>query len=377
MAPAARRTTLDVRLPAPELGIWLARLLVVKLMFLSGATKLLSFDATWWDLSALEVHYFTQPLPMATSWWAHQLPAALHKTSVAIMFAIELVAPWLVFCGRRARGAAFVALALLQLAIAATGNYGFFNLLTLVLCVSLLDDRHLRPMFRRPRSRRHDASAARPGLVGKVRLALAAVLLIASLGVFAREIVRTPPSTALSPSQRIWVGRLDRAIVGPTRPLLSVVAPFRSINGYGLFRAMTLERPEIVIEVGSGEEWRALEFRYKPGLLESRPRLVAPHQPRLDWQMWFAALGPRSAGWLGPLSLRLLEGEPSVWALLDEGGVPEPLPEELRLRYFSYEFTTPLDRRRTGQWWKRELIGELSAAMTAAELRRFLRQGIQ
>ena len=119
-------------------GLWLFRLLAVKLMFLSGAVKLLSLDSTWWQLTALDVHYFTQPLPVTASWYVHHLPDWFHRLSVAIMFAVELVVPWCLFWRRLRRPGVWLLLAL-QLLIAATGNYGFFNLLTAVLCLSWLD----------------------------------------------------------------------------------------------------------------------------------------------------------------------------------------------------------------------------------------------
>jgi uncharacterized membrane protein YphA (DoxX/SURF4 family) len=138
---------------ASRAGLWLVRLLLFKLMVLSGATKLLSGDAAWWQLTALEHHYYTQPLPVWTSWYAHHLPAGFQRLSVATLFVIELVVPFVLFCGRWPRRAAACALAALQLLIAATGNYGFFNLLTLVLCVAALDDEALVALLPRRASK--------------------------------------------------------------------------------------------------------------------------------------------------------------------------------------------------------------------------------
>ncbi len=134
-------------------AVWLVRWLVFRLMFLSGVVKLASGDPTWWAWRALEHHYQTQPLPAWTSWYSHQLPAAFHKLSVAFMFYVELVAPFFIFGPRPLRLAGFVSLVLLQGLIAATGNYGFFNVLSVVLCLSLLDDRdwHWLTLASRPR----------------------------------------------------------------------------------------------------------------------------------------------------------------------------------------------------------------------------------
>jgi hypothetical protein len=137
------------------------------------------------------------------------------------------------------------------------------------------------------------------------------------------------------------------------------LAPLRSTNGYGLFAVMTTERPEIIVE-GShdGAEWRPYEFRWKPGDPLRRPRFVAPHQPRLDWQMWFAALGDyRSNPWLLNLLGRLAEGSPEVLRLLARNPFPDRPPRFVRAVVYDYRFTNAEERRRTGAWWKRELRG--------------------
>src|SRR5439155_20589574 len=163
-----------------------------------------------------------------------------------------------------------------------------------------------------------------------VRVVVPVVAILSALA-FVREIVQTLPGTR---------GGRGGAL---NNPLLDAVAPFRSINGYGLVRMMTTERPEIVIE-GSpdGVAWREYGFRWKPGDVTRRPRFVAPHQPRLDWQMWFAALDPDGArGWLLPFVARLLQGSPEVVSLLAENPFPEGPPRYVRLAYYRYRFSTP------------------------------------
>jgi hypothetical protein len=137
--------------------------------------------------------------------------------------------------------------------------------------------------------------------------------------------------------------------------LYRAVAPFRSINSYGLFAVMTKERPEIIIE-GSmdGQDWRPYEFKYKPGSLTRRPKFVAPHQPRLDWQMWFAALGSyQQSPWFTAFCKRLLHGTPEVLSLLKEDPFPESPPKYLRARVYKYEFTDWSTLRQRGEWWQR------------------------
>ena len=246
---------------------WLVWGLAFKLTLLSGVTKLTSGDPTWAGLTALTFHYQTQPLPAWTSWYAHHLPGWLHAASAAGMFAVELAAP---FCAllpaqlRRARAAGCAAMCLLQAAIAATGNYGFFNLLTVVLYLALLDDAALGRIVPHALADRA-ARAAGPRADGAGRDAprwwrgalagLAAAIAFVSATAAWREV---------APRQwrPDWSGRLLRA-----------VGPVRSINGYGLFRSMTTRRPEIVVEVSlDGAVWREQELRWKPGDPGRRPR---------------------------------------------------------------------------------------------------------
>ncbi|HEX4628444.1 MAG TPA: lipase maturation factor family protein, partial [Gemmatimonadales bacterium] len=238
---------------------WLVWWLLFRLMFLSGITKFASGDPSWRTLTALDYHFWTQPLPTWTAWYAHWMPSWTHRGMLLLIFGIELLVPWLILVPERfvrVRRVAAALLALGQLGIAATGNYGFFNVLTLVLCVPLLDDRALARVL----PLRLAAGEREPRWKRRTLQVFVPVIALLSTLAFAREIVQTVPGGR---------GVLDN-------PLLQGVAPFRSINGYGLFRVMTPERPEIVIE-GSPDTlvWRAYEFRWKPGDLSRRPRFVA------------------------------------------------------------------------------------------------------
>ena len=178
--------------------------------------------------------------------------------------------------------------------------------------------------------------------------------------------------SGIESARRLWPRSRIDALPGWTRTAASVHAPFRSINSYGLFTHMTTTRPEIVIE-GSrdGLEWLSYEFKYKPGDLTRRPAFVAPHQPRLDWQMWFAALSPRRAEpWLTGLMRGILRGSPDVLALLDDDPFADDPPRYVRLLYYKYRFATPAERRDQGIWWTRELSGPLTPAITLEQLER-------
>jgi len=373
LAPADWRPRLSV-LPRPSgLGVWLGRGLLLKLMFLSGITKLLSGDPTWRDLSALEVHYQTQPLPTWIGWYAHHLPEWFGRFSVVSMYVIEIGLPLLIFAPRRLRHAAAIGLLLLQGLIAATGNYCFFNLLTVTLCVLLLDDQLLSRVI--PRSRR-DRLRVEPRRVyeglGRKTIRSAAnaagvLILLISVSSLVREMVRTQRRSALPAGVVAVLDAADGLVLDKGGNfLLSLTDPLRTINGYGLFRVMTTTRPEIIIEASNdGLTWSEYELPWKPGDPKRRPRLVAPHQPRLDWQMWFAALNPDgNAYWLRNLARRLLEGSPAVVDLFADtvsGDVP---PRYVRFVYYRYEFSDPATKRATGRWWQRERLGPLSAPIS-------------
>lgn len=335
---------------------WLIWGLAFKLTFLSGLTKLTSGDATWWSLSALGYHYETQPLPTWTSWYAHNLPDWFGMLSVGVMFVIELALPFLVFVPsryRRVRAAACAGLCLLQILIAATGNYGFFNVLTLALYLSLLDDAVVRRVIPRWLLRADPAALRGPQVPEprRWRIAVAVVALplaLLSALTVVREVSHQTPLPTLANAMLGWV------------------APARAINGYGLFRTMTTDRPEIVIE-GSvdGTTWTEYALRWKPGDLARRPRFVQPHMPRLDWQMWFAALGPRQhAHWLIPLAEHLLDGSPAVRALLDEDAFEEAPPRFVRFVLYRYHFTTPAEAE-DGDWWRRDFLAYLTEPISA------------
>ena len=343
-APAGLKPRLANQKAPPVIALFMLRLLLFKLMFLSGATKLASGDSTWHNLTALYFHYETQPLPTWLSWYAHQLPQWCQKTSVVVMFAIELVVPFFIFTPRRFRQLACVALIFLQLLIALTGNYCFFNLLTLILCICLLDDNAIRSFLPKKLKTRYIPSLHRSHC-GLIQRSLAFIIVLVVLPVsaiaFSGELIgyRNLPSSVLTCYR--WV------------------SPFRSINGYGLFRVMTTSRPEIIIEASNdSRQWKQYRFKYKPGDLKCRPRFNIPHQPRLDWQMWFAALGNyRNNPWILHFMQRLLEGAPPVLDLLEHNPFPDEPPRYIRAVLYQYNFTDWNTKKTTGDWWQRKPLG--------------------
>ena len=318
--------------------VWLFRWLLFRLMLLSGAAKLLSHDPTWRNLTVLRYHYETQPLPTVFAWYFHQLPLGGQKFSCGFMFFVELVVPFLFFAPRRVRFFAASMTIVLQALIFVTGNYTFFNLLAVALCLLLFDDAAFRqrPAARfLPGTRQHVVS-----------IVLSALILFAS----GFQLLET------------FSGSIPDVAAGA----LSDIAPFGVVNTYGLFAVMTTSRSEIVVEGSNdGQTWREYGFRYKPGDPRRAPVWAQPYQPRLDWQMWFAALGNyRADPWFVNFAVRVLEGSPDVLALMGRNPFPSSAPRYIRARLYEYRFTTAAERRATGDWWARELKGEYLPAVS-------------
>jgi hypothetical protein len=256
------------------------------------------------------------------------------KAMSAAVIAVELVAPLLVFF-RRLHPVAFVLLVGLQAAIALTGNYAWFNLLSASLCLFLLDDTTLR----------FGAAGPRPGRLARVLVATgAAITLPASVLAFAWSVgLRLPESSALA-------------------SIAENVAPFHVANRYGLFAVMTTTRPEIIVEGSEdGVTWRPYEFKYKPGDVRRPPQWVAPHQPRLDWQMWFAALaGDDTEPWFRSFLDRLLEASPDVLRLLAHDPFEGQRPRFVRARLMRYRFSDE-----GPAWWTSEMLGDYAPPRSA------------
>jgi lipase maturation factor 1 len=349
----------------PRGSVFLLHWLVFRLMLLSGLVKIGGGDLPWRDMTALLYHYETQPLPNGLSWFIHHAPRWFHIAGCWIMYGIELVLPFAIFLGRWGRLVAALSFTGLMALIFATGNYNFFNLLTAALALTLLDDRwwpqRLRAWLR------ISAEAPRPAF---------------------KHWTQWPALAAVLPVMLVTLLAADSFMAGRIRdykPLLPAVlhdhldapaARTRSFNAYGLFQDMTEQRPEIILEVSDdGALFLPLEFKYKPGDPARCPPFIAPHQPRLDWQMWFAALYPnydpqRDANpnspmhWFGQFCTALLQHKKPVWALLE----PPPFPVEkithIRARLYRYHYTLPEVRKASGDWWEREPAGSFSGTMS-------------
>jgi predicted DCC family thiol-disulfide oxidoreductase YuxK len=329
---------------ATKPGKWLLRWLLFRFMFLSGSVKLLSGDPTWANLSALSYHFQTQPLPTPLAWYVHHLPRGVLTASTAATFVIELGVPFLIFCPRRLRFVAAFSILLLQSLILLTGNYTFFNLLVMGLCLLLFDDAALRKVLpqRLIRFVQHH-----------VRCIKARKIASFAAGAFALLIV----FASFAQIHAVFGGRIST----PGAWINDEIAPLCLVNTYGLFAVMTITRPEIIVEGSDdGVHWREYAFKYKPGDVRRPPRWNIPHQPRLDWQMWFAALGtPSHNPWLTAFLQRLLENSPEVTGLLGSNpfAFPRKPPLYVRALLYDYRFSSREEKENTGAWWVRHPEG--------------------
>ena len=355
-----RRSRLKTNRQMPAIGRWLCWTLLAKLMFESGLVKLTYYGAndenTWRELTALQFHYWTQPIPAWTSWYIHHLPEWFDRLCLQFMLVVELALPFLFFLPRRLRHASGIAQIFLQTTILISGNYGFFNVLTIVLCIPLFDDQFLPEQLRqRILSGKIQPEKGR----AKRFIQTSALVVIGTLhiwmtkGFISRDIAGNRPSqerTTKEPPQ--WQSKLKKKI-----QILHIA------NSYGLFRVMTTSRPEIEI-AGSydAKTWKKYKFHWKPGDLDQSPKIFIPHMPRLDWQMWFAGLRVEAGSfrqappWLVFFVDALTEQRSDVLSLIKEDPFPDQPPNFIRLRLHNYTFTTPEERKATGHWWNKALL---------------------
>jgi hypothetical protein len=325
--------------PPPVMVVLLLWVVLFKFMVMAGIAKILSGDPSWRDGTALSYHYETQPIPNRISWWMHQLPLNFHKACTYGSLAVEIVVPFLIFSSDSIRLFVCIVFIFLQITIFITGNFAYFNVLAAVMAFPLLNDDYLGNWTPTP--------TGEPVFLLKFTVTFLSVCLIA------------------------WnfISLINLFLQRGIFPFLEKLYPFRICNHYGLFAVMTKERNEIIIEGSQDEiEWKTYEFYWKPGELSRAPGQVAPMQPRLDWQMWFAALSQfRSQTWFMCLLEHLLKGTPEVVSLLKTDPFKGSPPKYIRATYYKYNFTTREEKKQTGHWWKRTFIGYYSPICTLKE----------
>jgi hypothetical protein len=330
--------------PNSRVVILLFRWLLFKLRFMSGLAKLTYNDPAWSGLTALDTYFEVQPLPNPLSWYAHQLPEWLLRAGTAGTLAVELLVPFMMFLPRPWRFAAAWLTILWQVLIILTSNHNWFNFLTIALCLFLFDDRALQRVLPGAILKRLDwrtRPKPRTDILSRGALAGLAGMILVISGVQLWDLITHKGDPDTLPGR-----------------LVSYAETFRIANKYHVFPTMTTRRIELEIEGSTdGREWRSYGFRFKPQALNERPRLVIPHQPRLDWQMWFVTLHPKYMPWFESFLYALLDNSPTVTALLRDNPFPDEAPRYIRVLAWEYRFTDAAERSATGNWWRREPLG--------------------
>ncbi|MEU2350694.1 lipase maturation factor family protein [Modestobacter sp. NPDC049651] len=319
----------------PTLGMWLLRWLLFRLEFGAGLIKMRG-DRCWRDLTCLQYHHETQPMPNPLSWWFHRLSPRLHRVETVANHATQLVVVFGLLGPQPVAGVAALVMVVTQGYLLVSGNFAWLNALTLVLGLSVLDGRWWAAVLPVDRPAQLDSPAWHVWLV----VALAAVVAGLSWG---------PVTNMLSPHQRMNTS----------------FDPLRLVNSYGAFGSVTKVRREVVIEatdaLGPDAVWREYEFKGKPGDVRRRPPQWAPYHLRLDWLMWFFALSPAyGRSWFRPLLRKLLDADPATLRLLRSAPFGAQRPAAVRALVYRYRFTTRAERRETGAFWHRTLERELA-----------------
>jgi hypothetical protein len=377
VAPAGLWPGLGRRSP----GVLAAYLLLLwewfRIYFESGVVKLASGDPTWRNLTAMYEYYQNGPLPTWVGWYIEQLPHWFQRATARLTLGMELGLVWLCFAGRRGRIVCAVVVTAWQAGVIATANYAFLNYLVLALGVLLVDDRGwgwvagraARVLPLRPAQGQDDGvgeatadftfgETALPRMARWVRMKMAAAGLVLTLVFYV---------TLVPLVQMFWQGAPLPA--GP----VAWLDPLRIANTYGLFAVMTPHRYEIEFQGSNdGVKWTAYPFRYKPQEVNERPRIYAPYQPRFDWNLWFASLGTWEQNPMVPRTQELLlKNDKDVLGLFGGDPFDGHPPKYVRTMLWQYWFSTAAEKRASGAWWRRELVGVYSPAITIGADGRF------
>jgi hypothetical protein len=324
----------------PVAVIWLFRWLIFRIMLGAGLIKIRG-DSCWRDLTALFYYFETQPIPNPMSRWFHFLPRPALEAGVVLNHVAELIAPWFVFGPRRARHVAGAVMIAFQAVLILSGNLSFLNWLTIVPALACFDD----SFWIRILPRRMSAAAARADAAARPCRAMVAVCwaLAGAVACLSYQ----PVANLFSPHQ-VMNSSFDD--------------PLELVNTYGAFGSIGRERTAVIFEGTDAAEpderavWKPYPYRGLPVDPASRPPQIAPYQLRLDWQMWFAAMGsPTEYPWTLNLVWKLLHNDPGAVGLFAANPFPEKPPRYVRAVEYRYAFADPADP--SGVWWTRTQVG--------------------
>jgi len=362
-APPGLRPGLGRAHPPSRASLFLLQWEWLRIYFESGIAKLASGEPQWRNFTAMDEYYQNGPLPTWIGWYAQHLPHWFHAGTAVATLVMELGLIWMILLPRRIRIVLFLIVTCWEIGVISTANYCFLNYLVLSLGILLVDDAFLLGLLPKPWRARIEqdgmdkaeppATAApekRVGVFhalvrpqyGPLELALASVMLTWIFYVTAAEL--------------IWM--LVPRLPLPTTPVV-MLEPFRIANQYGLFAVMTRGRYEIEFQGSNdGKTWTPYPFRYKPQNVNQPPGIYAPYQPRFDWNLWFASLSNwRSNSIVPNTEIRLLANDADVLGLFAGNPFRESAPKQVRAVLWQYWFTSMAEKRATGNWWRREMLG--------------------
>ena len=364
-APPGLRPGIGRQNPPSRASLFLLQWEWFRIYFESGVAKIASGDTSWRTLRAMDDYYQNGPLPTWIGWYVQQLPHWFHASATAYTLITETLIVWMLFLPRRWRIACFCIVTPFEISIILTANYTFLNYLVLLLGILLLDDRTFEWLFRTPAqvffARSKPAGSAIETEADEPRAKLE----------WLRKLIpirRTVAGLCLglvfysTTAQLIWM-------FAPSLPISQAqvrwLDPFRIANRYGLFAVMTHERYEIEFQGSAdGKNWIAYPFRYKPQAIDRAPGIYAPYQPRFEWNLWFASLGSwREFRFVVWTEERLLKNDPDVLALFAKNPFREAAPKQVRAVIYQYWFTDLKTKRVTGDWWRRELLGDYAPGL--------------
>ena len=355
-APPGLRPRFGLADPPSRASLFLLRWEWFRIYFESGMAKLLSGDPEWRHFTAMDEYYQNGPLPTWIGWYMQHLPHGFHAATAGATLVLELGIVWMLFLPRRWKIACFFIVTAWQIPVILTANYTFLNDLVLVLGVLLLDDRFVErilPQQFGPRSvappPKHSLGEGLPSgrlqRIGNVTRLAASSLMLGS----------------------IFYASTAAMLANYHLPMSPVIAlePFRIANRYGLFAVMTRGRYEIEFQGSNdGQNWVPYRFRYKPQELNEAPRVYAPYQPRFDWNLWFASLGSwRDYPIVASTEVLLLSNDKNVLDLFAGNPFPQEPPQQVRALIWQYWFTSMAEKRTTGMWWRRELLGHYAPTL--------------
>ena len=319
------------RVTTPLAMIYLLRWLEFRVMFGAGLIKMRG-DPCWRDLTCLNYHYESQPMPNPLSWYFHTAPEWTHRAGVAFNHFSELLVPFFYFLPQPIATIGGVITILFQLTIFLSGNLSWLNFLTMILAIPAIDGRYLAAIL----PIRPEGTLSAQSIPLKVAVAACALLLV-------------------------WLS------IDPVRNMLSrkqvmntSYNPYHIGGTYGAFGGITRQRYEVVVEgtsdavITPDTQWKEYEFRGKPNDPTRMPPQIAPYHLRLDWLMWFAAMSSyRDHPWFVNFVAKLLQNDKPVLGLLKSNPFPDAPPKFVRAELWEYHFASPEAHGKTGVWWVR------------------------